>query len=36
MRYPQLTGICAKAIKQNLCSGCNLLELENFKRKRKM
>lgn len=35
MRYSQLTGICAKAIKQNLCSGCNLLENENFRGKEK-
>lgn len=35
MRYPQLTRICAKAIKQNLCFGCNLLENENFRGKEK-
>lgn len=29
--YPQLTGICAKAIKENKCLGCNRLELLDFK-----
>ena len=28
--YPPLGGICGKAIKNNLCTGCNKLELETF------
>lgn len=29
--YPQLQGICGKAIRNNLCTGCNRLELLDFK-----
>lgn len=36
MKYPQLRGICAKAIKNNLCTGCNRLEDINFRRIRAM
>lgn len=31
MKYPKLEGICAIAIKNNLCTGCNRLELPEFK-----
>lgn len=31
MESPELTGICKKAIENNLCTGCNRLEMENFK-----
>lgn len=31
MKYPELTGICAKAIKNNLCLGCSKLENINFR-----
>lgn len=30
MKYPELKGICKTAIKNNLCTGCNRLELEDF------
>ena len=30
MRYPKLTGICERAIKNNLCNGCSKLENPNF------
>lgn len=30
MKYPELTGICKKAIQNNLCNGCSKLELESF------
>lgn len=29
--YPQLQGICGKAIRKNLCTGCNRLEMLDFK-----
>ena len=29
-RYPPLKGKCAKYIKDNLCLGCNRLELKDF------
>ncbi len=28
--YPELEGICKKAIKNNLCNGCSKLENINF------
>lgn len=28
--YPQLRGICGKAIQNNLCRGCSKLEMPNF------
>lgn len=31
MKYPKLEGICATAIKNNLCTGCNRLEMPDFK-----
>lgn len=31
MKYPELTGICAKAIKNNLCLGCSKLEDISFR-----
>lgn len=31
MKYPKLEGICATAIKNNLCTGCSRLELPEFK-----
>lgn len=31
MKYPELTGICAKLIKEGKCLGCNKLEDINFK-----
>ena len=31
MKYPKLTGICERAIKNNLCNGCQKLEDINFK-----
>lgn len=31
MKYPKLEGICATAIRNNLCTGCNKLELPEFK-----
>lgn len=31
MKYPKLEGICAIAIKNNLCTGCNRLELADFR-----
>ncbi len=30
MKYLKLTGICAKALKNNWCAGCNKLELPLF------
>lgn len=29
-KYPQLIGICGKAIKNNLCYGCSKLEMPDF------
>ena len=29
-KYPELKGICEKAIKNNLCTGCQKLEDINF------
>lgn len=34
MKYPKLEGICATAIKNNLCTGCNKLEVPDFKGKK--
>jgi hypothetical protein len=31
MEYPELEGICATAIKNNLCTGCQKLEDINFR-----
>ena len=31
MKYPKLTGICERAIKNNLCNGCQKLEDIKFK-----
>lgn len=31
MKYPELTGICKKALEKNLCNGCGLLGGENFR-----
>lgn len=30
MKYPKLTGICERAIKNNLCNGCSKLENSYF------
>ena len=30
MSYPPLQGICAKAIRENLCTGCQKLEDSRF------
>ena len=30
MKYPKLTGICERAIKNNLCNGCSKLENPYF------
>lgn len=30
MSYPELKGICKKAIENELCLGCNRLELQDF------
>lgn len=35
MKYPELQGICAKAIKYGLCLGCQQLENPYFKGKSK-
>lgn len=34
MRHTQLTGICKKAIENNMCYGCSKLELERIYRTR--
>jgi hypothetical protein len=31
MKYPEITGICKIAIRNNLCNGCNKLEEYNFR-----
>ena len=31
MKYPELTGICKKALEKNLCNGCGLLGEKNFR-----
>lgn len=31
MEYPKLTGICERAIKNNLCNGCSKLENPYFR-----
>lgn len=31
MKYPKLIGVCATAIKNNLCTGCNRLEIPEFR-----
>ena len=28
--YPEISGICKKAIKNNFCNGCSKLELERI------
>ena len=30
-KYPPLEGICKVAIEKGLCTGCNRLELKDFK-----
>lgn len=35
MKYPKLEGICATAIKNNLCTGCNKLEMPEFRGQKK-
>ena len=30
MKYPKLTGICERTIKNNLCNGCSKLENPYF------
>ena len=30
-KYPELEGICKEAIKNNRCTGCNRLEMPDFK-----
>ena len=31
MKYPKLTGICERAIKNSLCNGCSKLENPEFR-----
>ena len=31
MKYPELTGICKKAVEKNLCNDCGLLESEKIR-----
>ena len=31
MKYEKLTGICEKALRENLCYGCSKLEMQEFR-----